>query len=182
MTTVRIDADIDDARALALMRRISRRVQDATPLFQELGEIVLASIQKNFDVGGRPVPWIKSKRALSQGGQTLVDNAVLKNSLNVRAGRDYAIVGTADKRARVHQFGAAKGSFGTSTVTVNSFQRTITQAFGRPLSAPRRVTVGTHTRRMKMPWGTIPARPFLMIQDEDMDEILTAMTDYLAQI
>lgn len=172
--TIQLDATIKDRRVIALLERIDRHMADATPAFTAIGEIVQTSIQRNFNAGGRPDKWEKSRRAKQEGGQTLIDRAILKNSINVRAGKDFAQVGTADRRAAVHHFGAQKGSFGTVAVQVGEHLRN--------LASGKTVTVKAHTRRQELPWGDIPARPFMLVQDEDWGEIVHTLTDFLTRI
>jgi phage gpG-like protein len=102
-------------------------------------------------------------------------------SINVKPHSDRVEVGTNKIYGAVHQFGAKKGDFGTVTAKVPAHKRRISQAFGKPIK-PRTITVGAHTRRMQVPWGDIPARPFLAVQPRDWDEIRSALADYLARI
>ena len=172
--TLSLDATIKDARVRAALERLADHAADATPAMHAIGETVMTSIQRNFDAGGRPDTWPKSHRVEEDGGQTLIDKAILKNSLNVRAGKDFAAVGTADKRAGVHHFGAEAGSFGTVTAQVKAHLRT--------LASGKTVKVGAHTRRQPLPWGDIPARPFMLIQDEDWDEIHDTLVNFLVTL
>ncbi len=177
---MQINATIDDKEVQSLLGRVARRVDNMEPVLRTIGETVVRSIRKTFTVGGRPDRWPKSKRAKIQGGQTLVDTGVLKNNITVQAAdKNSVTVGTSAKQAGVMHFGAKKGSFGTFAVKVKSHDRTITQAFGKQLASPVTATVKGHTRSVKLPWGDIPARPFLMIQDEDWDEIRAELGGYL---
>lgn len=54
----------------------------------------------------------------------------------------------------------------------------ISQAFGRPIK-PKKVTVKAHIRKISLPWGDIPARPFMMIQDDDWTEIKETLAEFL---
>ena len=102
----------------------------------------------------------------------------LMGSISVRAYNDRAEVGTNKIYAAVHQFGAAKGSFDTVEAVVRSHTRWIKQAFGREIE-PRQVTVQEHKRKMVLPWGDIPARLFMMVQNEDWDEIRAELGEFL---
>jgi phage gpG-like protein len=161
---------IDDKRVRRMLQEVERRLDDATPAYRDIGEIVLSSIQRNFEAGGRPKKWEASKRAEEEGGQTLVDKAVLKNSLNVKPGRTFVKIGTADVRAAVLNFGAEAGSFGTFEVQVREHVRKM---------GGKSHTVKAHARKTKLPWGDIPGREFMLVQDEDVDEILATLGDYL---
>ena len=39
--------------------------------------------------------------------------------------------------------------------------------------------VAAHTRRQALPWGDIPARTYMMLQEQDWPKILTAASSYL---
>lgn len=50
------------------------------------------------------------------------------------------------------------------------------QQFGQPQGAS-----GTNRRGAPIPWGDIRARPFLGLSDEDEDQIMAILRDYLAE-
>jgi phage virion morphogenesis protein len=155
-----------------LLDVISARMQTLKPAMQIIGETIRTSINRNFTAGGRPVPWEKSKRAASEGGQTLALSGRLKNSFSVSADNDSATVGTNVVYAAIHHFGASRGEFGTITAGVRSHVRN--------LASGKKVKVSAHTRRMAIPFGNIPARPFMMVQAEDWTEIKSGLIDYIA--
>lgn len=130
--------------------------------------LVRESIRRNFKEGGRPQKWPLSKRAEEQRGQTLIDTKVLMNSITSDATENEAVVGTNVEYAAVHNFGAKKGSFGTVTATIRAHLR-------------KGVQVREHTRKMNLPWGDIPAREFMLVQDEDWADIREVVGNYLTQ-
>ena len=71
-------------------------------------------------------------------GRILTQDGYLRGNLAYRAGPDSVEVGSPSIYAGTHQFGAPAGSFGET-------------ATGRPI-----------------PWGDIPARPFLVDADGDL--------------
>jgi phage gpG-like protein len=91
---------------------------------------------------------------------TLTDTARLRRSFAVEVSDDKVAVGTSVVYAGTHQFGAKKGSFGIKAVAVKAHRRI------------NGSDVRAHTRRVSLPWGDIPARPFLMLQDEDKSAIV----------
>jgi len=161
-----ISIKIDDTTIMATLSRIRLHLGDMTPALHDIGEIVKSSVKHNFSAQGRPKKWPASKRARDEGGQTLSDTARLRNSFTVAVSNNSVAVGTNVVYARVHHFGAKKGSFGTFPVTVKAHKRK-----GSPVKA--------HQRSVKLPWGNIPARPFMMLQDEDKVEINAVLNDYL---
>lgn len=158
---------VEDGVVRETLDAIQRRLHDMRPAMRIIGETVRTSIVRNFEAGGRPTPWEKSKR----GGQTLVDTARLKNSLTVAAGDDAVAVGTNVVYAPTHHFGAKQGAFGTVAAQI--------KAHFRRAPNGKRYQVKAHTRQMTLPWGDIPARPFLLVQDEDWPAILSQLSDFL---
>lgn len=169
---------IRDEEVQKLLRRIADRLKDTTPLMRIIGSIVRTSVVRNFELGGRP-KW----DALSPVTRKLrgADGPILRRqgaagglmgSINIEATDGRVSVGTNKVYAAVHQFGAKAGSFGRKSVSVRRHTRRSRRG--------NRYEVGAHTREMSMPWGDIPARPFMMLQEpEDMQEITAAAVEYL---
>lgn len=153
---------------------IAERLGDPSPVFDEIGEIMIESIQTNFEQGGRPQKWKKSKRAIAQGGRTLIDkggSGGLLGSFHRIPDPKKAIVSAGKEYAAMMHFGASKGQFGTIMANIPEHTR---------MQNGKSRTVSAHARRMLVPRGNISARPFMMFQeDEDIPEILSAMTRYL---
>jgi phage virion morphogenesis protein len=177
---MQIDVEIQDEQVRQMLSSLATRINDMTPAMRRIAGIMADSVEENFERGGRPVRWPMSRRAEEESGQTLQKTGRLAGSLVPKATANEAIVGTNVKYAAVHQFGAKKGSFGTIAVSVKDYVRKINQAFGKQLKGTMAVKVRAHTRNQKLPWGNIPARPFMMIQDEDWDEIKASLADYIA--
>jgi phage gpG-like protein len=166
-----IQIKVDDAEIRQRLAQIRDNLGDSQPALLTIGEIIRTSIERNFAAQGRPVKWKPSKRVIQDGGETLSANRKLRNSFTVKADDRSVRVGANDVRAAVHQFGAAQGSFGTVAAMVRSHLRKSRKG--------KEYRVGSHWRRVKLPWGNIPARPFMMVQDEDRVEILEALNDFI---
>jgi phage virion morphogenesis protein len=110
---------VDARRLRRALREAGRDMGDA---WAEIGQLILTSVIRNFDAGGRPQRWAPLKH---RSGKPLIDTGRLRNSITARSDSDSAEVGTNVIYAATHQFGR----------------------------------------------GAIPARPFLVLQDEDEDEI-----------
>jgi phage virion morphogenesis protein len=137
--TVSLDAD----RAKATLTAVKSKIKNMTPVMKTIGQVIRASIQKNFERGGRPEGWIKLSPATlkkRRGSKILVDTARLKNSIKIKASSDRVVVGSNVIYAAIHHFG------------------------------------GMACRGKKV---KIPARPFMMVQDEDWKEINSVAADYL---
>lgn len=129
-------------------------VVDLTPLYNEIGEILLRSVDRNFREGGRydtgedgeytggATKWIPSKRALEEGGQTLLDKGFL-SKLNKDVSREGVTIGSNLVYAAIHQYGGTAGKDGKVI---------------------------------------IDARPFLVIQIEDLEEIAFAAENFLNKL
>ena len=104
---IRLDADTALLRArVADMAAVLRK--DPQVAFDEAGQILVASTVLRFERGTGPdgEPWKPSRRALEEGGQTLVDSARLRNSMTHVASADGVDVGTNVVYAAIHQFGS----------------------------------------------------------------------------
>lgn len=144
------------------LERLARGLSDTTPAMQEIGEYLVVSTKDRFPSGKAPdgSPWAaKSQttiaRYLAQGDR--VDNrplfgpsGQLSSTIHYRAGRDQVAVGSALIYSAVMQFGAGQGAFGATS------------------------------RGSPIPWGDIPARPFLGLSDADEGALIDIVEEYLA--
>lgn len=176
-----ISITIKDKGIQDLLKKLQKRMRSLKPVMGLIGEIVQESVEHNFEVGGRPRWKQLSKttrdRRAKQGqwpGQILVVHGKaggLMGAINYRPAKDRVTIGAKKAHAALHQFGAKKGAFGTVQAKVKEHVR-------RRLDGGK-TTVKAHTRKMHIPWGDIPARPFMMVQDEDWEEIGETLMDYL---
>lgn len=177
MPGVAIQVKIKDEELNAMFQRIQRRMGNLKPAMSIVGEIVRTSIVRNFEVGGRPRRWKPLSRvtlAKRKGKKVLMRQGFaggLAGSIKWRAYEDRAVIGTNKVYAAVHQFGAKKGSFGEFAVKIRSHMR--------KLKSGKTVRVREHTRRVRLPWGDIPARPYMLVQDEDLGEIGDALAGFI---
>lgn len=140
--------------------RMQTRWKTMSAPFKQVALLVKASVQQNFAAGGRPTPW---PGLTHRQGQPLRDTGRLMASVTTNAltrethtATNHVLeIGTNLVYANVHQFGFS------GVVQVKEHQRK-----GRPVKA--------HQRKMK-----IPARPFLLLQEEDKADIVQVFQDYL---
>lgn len=163
-----IDIKIDDREIKTALARMRRAAVDMRPAFRDIGEELLLSVKRNFEEEGRPEKWKKSRRADNEGGQTLSDKATLRNSFTYRASGTRLVLGTAVAYAAAHHFGLDKA------VSVPSHRRLVKKAYGKTLKFPVWAHVKAHSFNPK-----IPARPFLMIQENDKASILGILRRHL---
>jgi phage virion morphogenesis protein len=157
---------------------LDRKLGDMSPIMSHVADVLLYSVRKNFDAGGRP-RWESlsestktvRKRKGQWPGSILVQIGRLRDSIVTAHGKDWASVGTNVKYAKTQQFGAARGEFGTQTARI--------QQHRRKLKSGKAIPVREHTREVTTPWGDVPARPFLVVQDEDWTEIEDILLGWL---
>ncbi|MDA3835513.1 MAG: phage virion morphogenesis protein [Spirochaetales bacterium] len=173
MSGAAITVKVNDAGVKELLVRIQKNLGDLTPIMKIIGSTIRTSIVRNFEKGGRPDKWKKHSKATEKrrgkGAKILMAQGLaggLAASINYQAGKNSVTVGTNKIYGAVHEFGAKKGSFGAVTANIKEHLR-------------KGVKVKAHTRKMKLPWGDIPARPFLMVQNKDWTEIRAALNDYI---
>lgn len=111
MTGISINIGIDDANIRAALLGLKKRSEDMFPLMDEIGGIVVADVQHNFESGTAPdgTPWKKSKRVINKGGQTLVLDNYLQNSITHDPSSDQVAIGTNLVYAGIHQMGGKTG-------------------------------------------------------------------------
>jgi phage gpG-like protein len=166
------------AGARALFSKVRELGEDPQELLEIAGGILEASTRRRFDEGEGPggIPWPPSKRAIRQSGKTLVDTGLLLGSIRyeVRPGQlEIGVDGLSEsaKNAKSHQFGV------NALVGISAHSRTINEAFGIPLPAPRVVNVKAHNRNMK-----IPARPFLGVDEIDRQDVKDEWKQHLRRL
>jgi len=152
-----ITIEIDDREIQAALRRLQQQIGDLTPVMQQIGEYLVQSTKDRFARGEAPdgTPWAPNSPvtlARKKGNRPLIgESGRLSNEIYPRAGRDFVEVGSAPEYAAVQQSGARKGQFGKTR------------------------------RGAPIPWGDIPARPFLGLSDDDRREILDILADALRE-
>jgi len=160
-----ITITVNDRELTSLIERLQRKLGDMTPAMDEIGAAIKLSVKRNFEEQGRPSRWQPSRRAQREGGQTLSDTGRLRNSFTHRAEPHQVTVGTNVIYAAILHFGGKTGP------------RKITAQKGKALNIP-----GIGFRRsVNHPGSTIPARPFLMIQEQDKIAIGKIVDRYLTK-
>ncbi len=159
-----ITITIDDREVMDALRRLQARLGDLTPVMRVVAQMMESAVQRNFADGGRPDKWKPSKRAQRQNGQTLIDTGRLKNSITSRSDAASAEVGTNVEYAAIHQFG---GKTKASVIRPKNKQALFWPGAKHPV------------KMVKHPGSVIPARPFLVIPDEDMGYIKDTLGKFL---
>ena len=142
-----VTVTIDDSQVRSMLGRLQRNLDDWTPAMKSIGEFLVGRIKLGFHDGSDPwgAPWLPLSavtvaRRRQASGQPMRDTGRLMNSITSRVTGPHTVdVGTNVKYAATHQFGARKGQYG-------------------------------RTRRgTPIPWGNVPARPFMPLRGNRAD-------------
>ena len=145
---MKIDISIDDSQVNNAIARLIQAGADLTPVLGDIGEHLLNTTRQRFDDeeapdGSKwaPLSEVTKSRKKRNVDKILTQRGYLRGALNRQVTGNELLVGSPRIYASTHQFGAKKGAFG-------------------------------QTRRGALiPWGDIPARPFLGLSDDDRTEI-----------
>ena len=141
-----INIRVNNSEVIASLRQLSQRTDDLSPALEDVAMDLTERIRQLFKPGESPygdkwaplsaVTQAKNKGRRS-GGQPLLDTGRLRNSISgVDLGpRSVTIRATNVQYAATHQFGAKQGAFG-----------------------------GRSKRNGPIPWGNVPARPYMPIR------------------
>ncbi len=142
------------------VNRAAHRLSDTKELMESVGEALVSGTLKRFDAEKDPEGnrWTPSGRATEEGGKTLNRTARLRDSIDYAATSDKVMVGSNVEYARIHQLGG--------TILPKKAKRLIFKGRGGKTVSAKQVT--------------IPARPYLGVSGEDMDEVQATMADFLA--
>ncbi|HOJ87247.1 MAG TPA: phage virion morphogenesis protein, partial [Elusimicrobiales bacterium] len=117
----------------------------------------------------------KARRRKGKGKGTakiLQDTGYLKNSIFPIVYENKAMLVTNTAYAPTHQFGAKKGEFGVINAVIKAHKR-------RNKRGRKTILVRQHTRKVNAPFGDIPARPFMVLREEDKKRIIDLVKGYI---
>ena len=113
MVAQRISLEIDGATLNAGLARVAAVLADPSATMDLIGRYLVASTLRRFERERAPdgSPWLKSARALAEGGRTLTDTGRLRGSIahTVTGGGRAVEVGSNVLYAAIHQFGGRAG-------------------------------------------------------------------------
>ena len=129
--------NLDTSELERVLHNAANHLTHTAPLMEDISRALLSETMMNFQFGGRPA-WaglspLTIARRRGGAGAILQDTGELKRSIKATHTVDTATIGSNLKYAPTHQFGAKQGEFGRSD------------------------------RNTPLPWGDIPARPFIPI-------------------
>ncbi|MCF9046624.1 phage virion morphogenesis protein [Acinetobacter nectaris] len=140
------------------LQSVSTHLNDTSKLGHAIASSFLTVVEDNFDSEGRPA-WAGLSAvtlAKRKGGKKLYQTGQLRNSISTKVNKDEVVIGTNDPKAATHQFGAKQGQY------------------------------GHNKRNVPLPWGNIPARPFLPMDKDgnlqpEAEDALTHDVEYFYQ-
>lgn len=151
----RITIDMDSSPVAKALGGLAAQMSDLRPVMQDIGEYLVVSTKERFPAGTGPsgVPWPENSPvtlARKKGTRPLIgETKRLGDEILAHVGDDNVEVGSNLVYAATQQFGAAQGQFGRTK------------------------------RNGPIPWGNIPARPFLGLSDRDEQSILDIVQEHL---
>jgi phage gpG-like protein len=196
MADIGIKINMNGANELTVkLDGVESRSQNLSIPLKRAGQLMLYSINQNFLESGRPNSWaplssstLKQKVRNGYSSQPLIRGGILKGSIHYRTSSTRLTLGTSVKYAAIHQFGGVINQGARNElfqrnrylrgIRAGSFKR------GIKLSGPNRVGFGFRARGFSMGARTIniPARPFVLFQDQDIDDINKMVKDYIIGI
>lgn len=173
-----IKIEIDSEPVLRKLTQLQNDAQNMQPVFATIGEYLVKATKERFQESRGPdgVPWeaiseatminymekfstsfSKKTGRITVGGTAraigrkplIGESKRLSREISYRADEQALEIGSPLEQAAVMHFGARKGQFGKTT------------------------------RGQSIPWGDIPARPFLGISNADSAHILELIEDHL---
>ncbi|NRB18320.1 MAG: phage virion morphogenesis protein [Rhodobacteraceae bacterium] len=140
---------------------VAAAIKDMSPVMEAIGELLLVSAQDRMRDGEQPdgSPFApRSQTTLDRYaklgltfGAPLNVSGDMRNTLFYDAAPDSVEYGSNAIQAAVMQFGAAKGAFGKAS------------------------------NGASIPWGQIPARPFIGLSDDDQTNIVAELSEWLEE-
>lgn len=156
MAGAMLDVSLDTTELGQALDELARRVGDLTTPFNDIAEYLHQSTDERFKSKVAPdgSPWAPLSAvtlARKKGPGILREKGTLQDTLRHLATSTELAFGTDRPYGAVHQFGQRKGASGSTR------------------------------RGSPIPWGDIPARPYLGLSIEDEAEVLVIVHDYLME-
>jgi phage virion morphogenesis protein len=162
-----INATIDDREFENLIKAMNYQGIHLKPVLAAVGNLVVKSVKRNFIEGGRPDRWKPSNKPK---GKTLIGTGALMKSIHYKVDDDESgvtVMTGPQKYAAIHQFGGK-----TEPHEIKAKNRRALQ-----------FNVGGVTifrKKVNHPGSNIPARPYMLLQDEDIEVIKNMMLQHIA--
>lgn len=159
-----INATIDVHDFDALLENMRERSVNLKPILSVIGNIAAKSVRQNFREGGRPDRWQPSKKAK---GKTLIGTGALMKGIHYKTDELGVTVMTSKlPYAAIHNFG---GETKPHIIRAKNAK-----------AIPLKIGGATIFRKeVHHPGSKIPARPYMLLQDEDIKVVGNTLVQYL---
>lgn len=148
--------ELKDDDLVAAISRLEAGLEDISDVMNEIGEFLVESSQQRIEQSlGAPdgTAWApNSPFTKTRDPRPLIDTGEMVKRINHQYGPNFLVVTATGVQVRTMQFGAARGAFGQTSD-------------GRPL-----------------PWGSIPARPFIGLSGADEEGIEEAIQEWFQRL
>lgn len=152
-----IEIKFDNAKVLNALDNLSKASANPRPALLSIGEDLVKSTKNRFNESRSPdgktwAPNSSTTLKRKRGTKPLIGEGTLRDQISYAEGSNVLTIFSSMEYAATQQFGADKGAFGRTK------------------------------RNAPIPWGNIPARPFLGISDDDEHVIIQTISDYLRSV
>jgi len=141
---------------------------DLTASMKQVAELVEASVKRNFSEGGRPTAWVALKPQVVTGNTPLMKSGALFNSIENTSDGTSATVsaGQGLPYAMTQQFGSGSNHHIPITEKSRNYFWLMYHKTGNEMWKWMAISKKTVFE------GGVPARPFMMFQEEDVTKIM----------
>jgi phage gpG-like protein len=176
-----IAARLDSSRIDGLLRRIEQRGGDLSSPLSACGEILRTSIARNFEVGGRystagsvrggSNKWVRlaasTMRMRNPAYRIMEVSGELALSVTPQVSGNTLVMSTNKPQAALlHHGGKTKA-------------HKITARHGKALAFVGKGGGMIMRKSINHPGSNVPARPFMVVQDEDVEEIMDVLAKHV---
>ena len=153
-----IEVKLDSTQVLKALETLSKASASPRPALLAIGEDLVKSTKNRFNESRGPdgKAWAPNSPATlkrKRGTKPLVGEGILRDTISYAEGGNILTIFSPMEYAATQQFGAIKEQYGRGK-----------------------------TRNFPIPWGNIPARPFLGISNDDEKMIIETVSDYLRSV
>lgn len=163
-----INATLDDHKFDALIEVMNDHAVHLKPVLAAVGNLAVKSVKQNFRVGGRPNRWAEPEKAK---GKPMIGSGVLMRSIHYKVDNDESgvtIMTGKQKYAAILHFGGKTPAHEIRPKNKSALSFTWK---GVP------VIYG----KVNHPGSKIPARPYMLLQDEDIKVIENMMIQHIVK-
>jgi phage virion morphogenesis protein len=179
MTGINLTITINDVLARDDLREMIARIDQPAPFYNAIGNLLVASVGENFLAERAPdgTPWTPlapatiaaRRRRGSSAIAILRERGRLKGSISHQVEADGVRIGATAPYAAIHQFG---GTINKSARSGKIFRRQFADgSFGRQFAKKKNKTSVATDVSIPAHSVTIPARPYLGVGANDIDDI-----------